>query len=182
MDFLRIKKVFGVPEDYNLEQLKSSYINIVEKLSKSDKTQIEKELLFEQYKKLYQEGKELYYLKNNNTNNQFNPYQQIIKMNNYFNQLESKIFSEFNNFNNFNKNMKTNMYSSSKSYSSKLNPDGSISVIESKSESSNGKNNNVLKAYKKMPNGKIIPFTEEEMKKLNLKNEIKNKKYLIIKK
>lgn len=172
MDFLRIQKVFRVPEDYNLEQLKSSYINIVETLSKSDKTQIEKELLFEQYKKLYYEGKQLYYWKNNNIANQFNPHQRIMEMNNYFNKIESKLFSELNNLNKY-PNAKTNMYSSSRTYSSKLNPDGSTTIIESKSESSNGKNNNILKGYKKMPDGKVIPLGEEEMKKINQMNQIK---------
>jgi hypothetical protein len=165
----RISQVFGVPNDYNLEQLKSSYINIIEKLSKSDKTILEKELLLEQYKKLYTEGKELFYyrnIKNNNNivphNDFLNHHNQFTQINNYFKQIESKLLSDFNN---------SNVFSFSKSYNSTLNPDGSYSVIERNSESKNGKKNNIIKAYKKMPDGKIIPFTQEQLEQLKqLKN------------
>ena len=60
MESLSVSRVFGVPEDYTLEQLKKSYIDIIDKLLNSDRTQIEKDLLADQYKKLYHRGKQLY--------------------------------------------------------------------------------------------------------------------------
>jgi hypothetical protein len=60
MEDLSVSRVFGVPEDYTLEQLKQSYLNLMENLFKSNKTQVEKDLLASQYKKLYYYGKQMY--------------------------------------------------------------------------------------------------------------------------
>lgn len=59
-----------------------------------------------------------------------------------------------------------NMYSYSSSYKSTLNEDGSRTIIESKAENKNGEKNNIINAYKKMPNGEVVQFTEDEMKQL----------------
>jgi hypothetical protein len=60
MEGLSVSKVFGVPEDYTLEQLKKSYVDTMENLFKSNRTQLEKDLLADQYKKLYRRGKQMY--------------------------------------------------------------------------------------------------------------------------
>jgi hypothetical protein len=60
METLNISKVFYIREDYTLEELKKSYIEIIEKLYISDRTQIEKNLLTNQYKQFYKEGKQKY--------------------------------------------------------------------------------------------------------------------------
>lgn len=60
MKTLNISKVFYIREDYTLEELKKSYIEIIEKLYISDRTQIEKNLLTNQYKQFYKEGKQKY--------------------------------------------------------------------------------------------------------------------------
>ncbi len=46
-------EVFNISQNYTLEQLKKSYINIVENLFKSNKTNVEKKLLASKYKELY---------------------------------------------------------------------------------------------------------------------------------
>ena len=60
MEGLSVSKVFNVPEDYTLEQLKKSYIEIIDNLYKSDRTDVEKELLKAQYRQLYKFGKSEY--------------------------------------------------------------------------------------------------------------------------
>jgi len=55
-----IYKVFNLNENFTLEELKKSYISLVDDLNKSNMTQIQKDLLTDQYKKLYKYGKELY--------------------------------------------------------------------------------------------------------------------------
>ena len=63
-----------------------------------------------------------------------------------------------------------NIYSYSSSYKSTLNEDGSRTIIESKAENKNGEKNNIINAYKKMPNGEVVQFTEDEMKQLQHSN------------
>ena len=57
MEGLSVSKVFNVPEDYTLEQLKKSYIETIDNLYKSDRTEVEKQLLSTQYKQMYKFGK-----------------------------------------------------------------------------------------------------------------------------
>lgn len=239
-----ISKVFGVPEDYTLEQLKSSYINIIENLTKSDKSEVEKDLLSEQYKKLYKHGKKLYLERvsydieleqnenlNNTTNNhlnnhlnnhsnnlyyrfdefiRWNPFeltpfnfgyeyqrypryprypsrrlqdpfstfdsvfgQMMSQMDNLLNMDNSELnnsVNSVNSTNSTNSNTRSQVYSYSSSYRSTSNPDGSRTIIKSKSESKNGDKNKTINAYKKMPDGKTIPLTEEEMKQIENSN------------
>ena len=83
MSSLTISKVFKISNNYTLEQLKTAYINIIEKLSKSDKTRVEKKLLYEQYNKLYKHGKQLFINRmSKNTNNEFYKQNQIL-LNNF---------------------------------------------------------------------------------------------------
>lgn len=205
-----ISKVFDIPEDYTLEQLKSSYISIIENLSKSDKSDIEKDLLSEQYKKLYKQGKQIYLermtydteLEPNEINlfdrfndfGRFNPF-EFSPYNNYYNQNQTKKFQDpFSKFDNIfglitnnvdkingngngngNSNIKSQVYSYSSSYESKINQDGSRTIIESKSESKNGDKKNTINAYKKMSDGKIVPLNEDEIKQIENYHHIQNK-------
>lgn len=198
-----ISKIFNISEDYTLEQLKSSYISIIENLSKSNLSDIEKDLLSEQYKKLYKQGKQLYLERitydtelESNEINLFDKFEMIPY--NYYNQNQNQNqnhnhnlnqirrfqdkFSKFDNYfeqmaNKFDKSnldIKSQVYSYSSSYKSKLNSDGSRIIIESKSESKNGDKKNTINAYKKMSDGKIIPLTEDEMKQIKNSNYIQN--------
>jgi hypothetical protein len=214
MDSLSINKVFSVPEDYTLEQLKKSYIDIMEKLLNSDRTQVEKNLLEEQYKKLYHRAKRLYlervsmesdveyphnYCSPNQYSNELDLYDRFDRIfdnsfglrrnifsgnnpftlyDNIFNQLNSQSKSHSNPnpnpnpnpkpypISNINSNGTSQVYSYSSSYSSKTNPDGSRTIVEHKTESTNGDKKKTINAYKKMPDGRVVNLNEDEMKQL----------------
>ena len=180
-----ISKVFNIPENYNLEELKNSYVNILKKLSKSEnKSKIEKKLLSDQYTKLYYEGKQLYNNKttvpnlyNGDDKMQelaiYNPSENITKQFFGFNKTFDNILSQFDEmsiknsqFDKLGENNKSQVYTFSSMTKSSSNPDGSVTVINSKSESKNGDKKNLLNAYKKLPDGKIIPLTDGELKKI----------------
>lgn len=198
MEGLSVSKVFGVPEDYTLEQLKKSYIEIMDNLYKSDRTEVEKQLLTTQYKQMYKFGKSQYlekvsmetdmevsnYPSTHSTSsggeldlfdrfermheNAFGLSNRIRRSYNPFSMFDNVFRNVEQNFSNSNSNSNLNskVYSYSSSYSSNTNPDGSRTIIERKSESTNGDKKQTINAYKKMPDGKTIPLTEEEMKGL----------------
>lgn len=141
---ISISNIFNIPENYTLKQLKKSFIKIIEDLSKSDKTDIEKKILVEQYTKFYKHGKYLY-MKKNSINN----------------------INSFDNISKNNLNTKSQIYSYTSSYQSKLNSDGSKTIIETKSKLENGNETKTINAYKKMPSGEIIPFSKDEMKRIS---------------
>jgi hypothetical protein len=209
-----ISKVFNIAENYSLEELKNSYINIIENLSKSDRSEIEKDLLSEQYKKLYKQGKKLYLERvtfetdieaNDNSNELYDRFDRhdrfgfgdlgswdpfIISSYPYtygnsrnisrryndpfsrFDNVYGEMMNQMNQIHqmniesNSNSNIKSQVYSYSSSYRSTTNPDGSRTIIESKSESKNGDKKKTINAYKKMSDGKIIPLSEDEMKQI----------------
>lgn len=206
MEGLSVSKVFGVPEDYTLEQLKKSYIEIIDNLYKSDRTEVEKQLLTAQYKQMYKFGKSQYLEKvsmetdmdvqnypsthstgyggeldlfdrfermhenafglSNRIRRSYNPFSMF---DNVFRNVEQNFSNSNPNPNsNFNSNSNPNskVYSYSSSYSSNTNPDGSRTIIERKSESTNGDKKQTINAYKKMPDGKTVPLSEDEMKGL----------------
>jgi len=209
MEGLSVSKVFGVPEDYTLEQLKKSYVDTMENLFKSDRTQVEKDLLADQYKKLYRRGKQMYlerasmdtdvdyppypsypyhssYSSYSNELDLFDRFDRFGRMfdnslglgqrirrtynpfsmyDNLFNQLSSSSSSSNSNSNS-NSSSNSNVYTYSSSYSSNTNPDGSRTIIEQKSESTNGDKKKTINAYKKMPDGSIVNLSEDEMKQL----------------
>lgn len=206
MEGLSVSKVFGVPENYTLEQLKKSYIETIDNLYKSDRTEVEKELLKAQYRQLYKFGKSQYlekvsmetdmetpnypYHSNYSTGyggeldlfdrfermqeNAFGLSNRIRRSYNPFSMFDNVFRNVEQNFSNSNSNPNSNsnsnsnskVYSYSSSYSSNTNPDGSRTIIERKSESTNGDKKQTINAYKKMPDGKTIPLTEDEMKQL----------------
>lgn len=209
-----ISKVFNIPENYSLEELKTSYINIIENLSKSDRSEIEKDLLTEQYKKLYKQGKQLYLERvsfetdvehNDNSNELYDrfdiadrfgfgeiqrwdpfgisPYPYAYGNSRNMSRIYNDPFSRFDNVfgqmmghmnqmnqmnrgTDSNSNIKSQVYSYASSYRSTTNPDGSRTIIESKSESKNGDKKKTINAYKKMSDGKIIHLSEDEMKQI----------------
>lgn len=184
MENLSVNNVFNIPEDYTLEQLKKSYVTIIDNLYKSNKTHLEKKLLNNQYKQMYNKGKQMYFDKNNtnefNSLNNFNKIHEntfdfsdrirrtynnpFFMFNNIFNDLK---FNQINQHNQTNQsNLNSQVYSYSSSYSSNINPDGSKTIIEKKYESTNGDKKKIINAYKKMPDGKTIPLTENEIKQL----------------
>jgi hypothetical protein len=181
-----IYEVFNIPKDYNLDQLKKSYINIIENLSKSDRNQIEKGLLAEQYKRFYKLGKKEYfdrmyqedtdveYYQNNNLFDRFdrlgfgelsifdpfgrNFQDPFVRINSVFNEMNKNMYNtDYNN---------SKVYSYSSSYRSTSNNDGSTTIIELKSENKNGEKNKTINAFKKSSDGKIIPLSEDEMKQI----------------
>lgn len=197
MEGLSISKVFGVPEDYTLEQLKKSYINIMDNLYKSDRTEVEKELLANQYKQMYKQGKQIYLYKvsmdtdaemstnygnSNNVSNELDLFDRFERMHENALGYSNRIRRTYNPFSMFDnvfrdlesnksnnlgkKNSNSQVYSYSSSYSSNTNPDGSRTIIERKSETKNGDKKQSINAFKKMPDGKTIPLTEDEMKQL----------------
>lgn len=206
MEDLSVSKVFGVPEDYTLEQLKKSYIETIDNLYKSDRTEVEKQLLSTQYRQLYKYGKSQYlekvsietdmeatnypYHSNYSTGsggeldlfdrfermheNAFGLSNRIRRSYNPFSMFDNVFRNAEQNFSNSNSNSNLNsnpnpnskVYSYSSSYSSNTNPDGSRTIIEKKSESTNGDKKQTINAYKKMPDGKTIPLSEDEMKQL----------------
>lgn len=200
MEGLSVSKVFGVPEDYTLEQLKKSYIEMIDNLYKSDKTEVEKQLLATQYKQMYKFGKSQYlekvsmetdmevpnYPSTNSTDyggeldlfdrfermheNVFEHSKRIRRTYNPFSMFDNVFRNVEQNISNSNPNPNSNpnskVYSYSSSYSSNTNPDGSRTIIEKKSESTNGDKKQTINAYKKMPDGKTVPLSEDEMKGL----------------
>jgi len=186
-----ISDVFNIPKDYTLEQLKDSYVKLVNNILNSDRIKIEKDMLINQYKLLYIRGKELFIKKlsietdieaNYNINNtkDYSLHNRLkyknpnIKLNDlFYNSLQNfdNVFNEItNNFEN--RLSPVQKYSYSTFYKSTTNSDGSQTIIESKSESNNGDKKRIINAYKKMPDGKIIPFTEDEIKQID--NDINN--------
>ena len=175
-----ILEIFNIPKNYTLEQLKSSYIKILENLYKSNKSNIEKDLLADQYKRLYKQAKQMYMNRTIfNTNieanilDQNHPYKfgrsnGIIKLNNLFDELISSNISNTNTNTNTNNpnSSQTYSYLSTNSYSSKTNSDGSKTIIESNVESKNGNKKSTFNGYKKLPNGTIIPLTKDELKQI----------------
>lgn len=201
MEGLSVSKVFGVPEDYTLEQLKKSYIEMIDNLYKSDRTEVEKQLLIAQYKQMYKFGKSQYLEKvsmetdmevpnypSTHTNystgyggeldlfdrfermheNAFGLSNRIRRSYNPFSMFDNVFRNVEQNFSNSNSNPNPNskVYSYSSSYSSNTNSDGSRTIIEKKSESTNGDKKQTINAYKKMPDGKTVPLSEDEMKGL----------------
>lgn len=201
MEGLSVSKVFGVPEDYTLEQLKQSYINLMENLFKSNKTQVEKDLLASQYKKIYHYGKQMYlervsmdtdieypsipsisFNHSSNSNeldlfDRFDRFDRMFDNSLGFGQRIRRIYNPFSMYDNvfnqlnknnksFNSNSNSNIYSYSSSYSSNTNPDGSRTIIEKKSETTNGEKKKTINAYKKMPDGTIVNLSEDEIKQL----------------
>ena len=198
MEGLSVSKVFGVPEDYTLEQLKQSYFNLMENLFKSDKTQVEKDLLASQYKKIYHYGKQMYLERvSMDTDIDYQPYPSYPSYPSYssnkldlfdrfdrmfdnslgFGQRIRRTYNPFSMYDNVlnqlnknnelsNSNSNSNIYTYSSSYSSNTNPDGSITIIEKKSESTNADKKKTINAYKKMPDGSIVNLSEDEMKQL----------------
>lgn len=192
MEGLSVSKVFGVPEDYTLEQLKKSYIEIIDNLYKSDRTEVEKELLKAQYRKLYKFGKSQYLEKvsmetdmetpNYSTGsggeldlfdrfermheNAFGLSNRMRRSYNPFSMFDNVFRDLKSNHSNSNSNSNSKVYSYSSSYSSNTNPDGSRTIIERKTETTNGDKKQTVNAYKKMPDGKTIPLTEDEIAKL----------------
>ena len=208
-----ISKVFNIPENYSLKELKTSYINRIDNISKSDRTQIEKYFFSEQYKKFYKKGIKLYLERvafetdidhNDNSNDLYDRFDRFdfgeLERSNPFGMNQngysygnSRIMSRryndpFSRFDNVfgqmmnqmnreidlnsksnsksNSNIKSQVYSYASSYRSTTNPDGSRTIIESKSESKNGDKKKTINAYKKMSDGKIIPLSEDEMKQI----------------
>jgi hypothetical protein len=164
-----ISKVFNIPENYTLEQLKSSYVYIMENLAKSSRPEIEKDLLSDQYKLLYKQGKQIYMNKKSNNPDKLENFglQKIDNFSNIFDNLMSKHLSYMSEIKNGDsKSSQVYSYSNTSSYSSKTNPDGSKTIIKSSSESKNGNKNSILSGYKKLPNGQIIPLDENELKQI----------------
>jgi hypothetical protein len=94
MENLTINRVFGIPEDYTLEQLKKSYIDTIQNLLNSDRTQLEKDLLSDQYKKMYYKGKQLYLDRvSMETDAEYPNYYQ--NSNNYQNNNELELYDRF---------------------------------------------------------------------------------------
>ena len=188
MEGLSVSKVFGVPEDYTLEQLKKSYIEIIDNLYKSDRTEVEKELLKAQYRKLYKFGKSQYLEKvsmetdmetpnySTGSGGELDLFDRFERMHENAFGLSNRMrrsYNPFSMFDNVFRDLKSNhsnsnskVYSYSSSYSSNTNPDGSRTIIERKSETTNGDKKQTVNAYKKMPDGKTIPLTEDEIAKL----------------
>jgi len=188
MEGLSVSKVFGVPEDYTLEQLKKSYIEIIDNLYKSDRTEVEKELLKAQYRKLYKFGKSQYLEKvsmetdmetpnySTGSGGELDLFDRFERMHENAFGLSNRMrrsYNPFSMFDNVFRDLKSNhsnsnskVYSYSSSYSSNTNPDGSRTIIERKTETTNGDKKQTVNAYKKMPDGKTIPLTEDEIAKL----------------
>jgi hypothetical protein len=137
-----VSQVFNIPENYSLEDLKKSYKNIIDNLIISNRTNIEKQLLANQYTELYRLGKNKFYQRTQHRN----PINNIFD--NLFNMPLLTIPS----------NSINNVYSYKSSYKSKLNNDGSTTIMESKSEIKNGEKKDIINSYKRLPDGTIIPL------------------------
>lgn len=117
----------------------------IDELNNSNKTDIEKELLIEQYNKYYKQGKYLYMRDNLLTNK--NSFDNIV------NNISKNNFS-------------SNQNSIKSSYSSllyKLNQDGSKSIIKTRTKLKNDNEIKTIISYKKMPNGEIISLEPDEI-------------------
>jgi hypothetical protein len=137
-----VSQVFNIPENYSLEDLKKSYKNIIDNLIVSNRTNIEKQLLANQYTELYRLGKNKFYQRT----------QHRIPINNIFDNLFNMPLLTMPS------NSINNVYSYKSSYKSKLNNDGSTTIMESKSEIKNGEKKDIINSYKRLPDGTIIPL------------------------
>lgn len=148
-------KVFGISENYTLAELKQSYINIIKKLYKSDKTKVEKEILEKEYTKMYKYCKGIkQYKPISNFNSLHVPsfslsIKPLISPINYMHPVINSL-TPHNNI--------SNIVSYSKIFNSKLNPDGTRTIIETEKTNNNGKKEQKTNTYKQMPDGKKIPI------------------------
>lgn len=153
MEGLSVSKVFGVPEDYTLEQLKKSYIEIVDNLCKSDRTEVEKKILANQYKHIYKIGKKQYvdkismeidteipnhnYSTNNRELNLFDRFGRFETMYNNSIGLPNRVsYNPFMMFDNVYNNIDSNLYNNS-NFNTNLNSKNSKVYSYSSSYSSN---------------------------------------------
>lgn len=84
-----------------------------------------------------------------------------------FERMQENVFRNVEqNFSNPNSKLNSKVYSYSSSYSSNTDSDGLCTIIERKSESVNGDKKQTINAYKKMPDGKTVPLSEEKMVRL----------------
>jgi len=192
-----IYKIFNLNDDFTLNELKNAYTNIKKNIQNNYNSldSYDKEILFEKYKELYETAKCLL-RERDNKRKYINTRNQIRLMQNQYDKLD--LFNKLYDFNILNKSnlfekmdkifdkidtkTSTNTYSYNSSYKSILNPDGSNTVIETKTENKNGEKSNIINAYKKMPDGKIVPFSSSEIEQLQLmQNSNTNKKIKQIK-
>jgi hypothetical protein len=197
-----IYKIFNLNDDFTLEELKDAYINLKKNI-KNNYNFLEfhdKEILFEKYKELYETAKYILRERDNKRKhidiNQFKLMQNQHDKLNLLNKLydfdilnrknlllferKSNLFDKMDKI--FDKidrsiNTSTNTYSYNSSYKSILNPDGSNTVIETKTENKNGEKNDFINAYKKMPNGEIVPFSSSEIKQIQLMQNSNTNKF-----
>jgi hypothetical protein len=182
MESFTIIKVFNISENYSLEELKKSYIDIIDKLYQSDKTQVEKDLLYDQYKKLYLKGKQIYFYRERINENSYDFANRIRRIYNPLSMFDKMIenftldknYSNIPNTNtntntttNTNYNVYSHLHSQSSSYISNTNPDGSKTVIKKETRITNGDENKTIDFYKILPDGKKVPLSLDEIKQLN---------------
>lgn len=184
-----IKKIFNLSDDNSLDELKNSFKTKLIELHNCNLSDIDKQLLFEQYESKYRIGKKLINDKNinkykistqinenNYENSKINQYHNyptnliyknpFLNFTNLLNKIEKDFNSEYHESNNTNSNSNNKFYGYYNSHQSIMNPDGTKIVIEKKKKSINGKNEIIKNYYKKMPDGKIIPLTDKEVKTL----------------
>lgn len=138
-------ELFELKKNFTKEELKNGLmrkINMIEKLSVSH---IDKKFLLEQYYEQYNMAK-----------NYLTTHQLMITPEEHFssiNQGYNKMIKQFQQLNTRfvdleNKpNIESNVFAQSYSYQSKLNPDGSRIVLESKNKVDNGKSDRKTNSY-----------------------------------
>ena len=142
---VNFRKFFNLKNGYTKDELVSSYNNKITEIDRMNISQVDKEYYKQNVNKSYLQANK--YI-NQKSNNNFD-------LINYSNKLINNFFNEFN-FNTSIVPSETSYYSQYKSSSSQvLNPDKSITIIESSMTNNNGNIQKSNKSYKKYQDGRI---------------------------
>jgi hypothetical protein len=128
-------KYFGLTANYTNDELKNAYNKKINLISRLDISDIDKYFFIKQTRTQYK------YLKNNHLYYNHNIFDSFAKI--------------FDNNTSRNNNSNYSSYSNFRTYSEKLNNDGTKTINETIKTNKNGIEEKKVHAYKKYPDGKI---------------------------
>ncbi len=170
---VNFRELFGLNQNFTKDELKKSLVNKIHYIDSLSISPVEKKYLLEMYHYQYNIAKD--YLENKNFISKPN---SILGLNffdptehyNFINKQHDMMLKQFEDLklglgsNGTNKG-KSNIYSSSYSYQSSLNPDGTRTVIESKGTFNNGKSDKKINSYQIDSKGNKKPININDAQK-----------------
>lgn len=146
-------ELFGLNQNFTKDELKKSLVNKIHYIDKLSISHIEKKYLVEMYHEQYNIAKNYLERKSSSTKPQnLSGFETLFDPKKHFDLIGKQQAQIFKKFDNLTKQIgslenKSNVYISSYSYKSSLNPDGTKTVIESKDKFDNGKSDKKINSY-----------------------------------